>query len=210
MATALLLTNTAAAQATKSPRWDVSMGITNWSALEDLQLPSQGSFDSGGLDLGGSIHFPATRSGNNTLYVGFDSFVHVVDSSAWVTYDNLMLRHLYIGVSGKWAFTSQRDFYLDGGIGYHVADISQTDAELFGDEFEHWSESKVGGYVGVTWDIGRGTPGRRGGVFVSLRAHFVDLGTVRDEQYLNLPVLGPNAGTLDGPLYMLNLGYSRR
>jgi len=33
---------------------------------------------------------------------------------------------------------------------------------------------------------------------------------VRDEEVFLAPLLGPDAGPLDGPLYMLQIGYSWR
>ena len=42
------------------------------------------------------------------------------------------------------------------------------------------------------------------------QVHFVDFDTVRDEDINLSPVLGPDAGALDGPIYLLQIGYSSR
>jgi hypothetical protein len=46
-------------------------------------------------------------------------------------------------------------------------------------------------------------------MMMSLKIHFVDFGTVRDEGRLP-PTLGQDAGRLSGPIYVYQLGYRWR
>ena len=46
-------------------------------------------------------------------------------------------------------------------------------------------------------------------MMMSLKVHFVDFGTVRDEGFLPA-TLGQDAGRLTGPVYMYQLGYRWR
>ena len=45
---------------------------------------------------------------------------------------------------------------------------------------------------------------------LALRVHFADFGTVSDDACFVSSVLGPDAGRLDGPLYVVRIGYSMR
>ena len=65
-------------------------------------------------------------------------------------------------------------------------------------EYEYWSKSTGGAFVGATWDVGAGRPGHSGGLSLGLRAHFVDFGTV------------DGLTSLDGPIYALRIAYSGR
>ena len=75
-------------------------------------------------------------------------------------------------------------------------------------EIEYWESSRPGGFVGATWDFGMNHPDKSRGFFVGLKVHFVDFGSVREEDARLLPLLGPTAGELDGPMYILQFGYS--
>jgi hypothetical protein len=77
-------------------------------------------------------------------------------------------------------------------------------------EFESFEESTAGFFLGTSWDVGAGRPGKDGGLLLGLKVHFLDLGTVQDEDIFITPVLGPNAGDLDGPVYALQIGYRWR
>ena len=76
-------------------------------------------------------------------------------------------------------------------------------------ETQLWAASAAGGYLGGTVDFGGGDPTSTRGVMMSLKIHFVDFGTVRDEGRLP-PTLGQDAGRLTGPIYVYQLGYRWR
>lgn len=48
------------------------------------------------------------------------------------------------------------------------------------------------------------------GLSLSLKVHFVDFGAVQDEDVLFQPLFGADAGELDGPLYLLQIGWAGR
>lgn len=212
LATALFSTS-ALAQGEDRPatasRWDISLELPLWPSLGDLQPADGGSFDTTGFGLGVSYHVPVAHFDNSDLLFGVDGSVAATDSSINGVFDSALARQLYVGGSLKWLLGEQRNYSLDAGLGYHEVDIAEVDSEWWGTrEYEHWSAEKASVFVGGTWDVGAGRAGHDSGLFIGLRVHFIDFGRVSDENFLS--ALGPNAGTLDGPLYMLRIGYSGR
>ena len=65
-------------------------------------------------------------------------------------------------------------------------------------------------FVGATWDFGKRDAASSGGLSLGFKVHFVDFGRVYDEDVFIRGLLGNNAGNLDGPVYMLQIGYSMR
>ncbi len=212
----LMLTGTAMAHddapAGPAGRWDVSLDVPIWPALSDIQPVALGSFDSSGFGLGASYHLPVASYANSEVLLGFDGSIAATDSNIPGRLGNLLARQLYLGGSVKWVFGRARNFSLDAGLGYHEVDMADIETSWLGTlEYENWGTSKASGFVGATWDIGAGRPDKRSGLFVGLRAHFVDFGRVHDEDAAAFfPTLGSDAGQLDGPLYMLRIGYSGR
>lgn len=193
-----------------SSRWDVALELPIWSSLQDLTPAAGGSYDSIGAGLGGAWHFAVRRYENSTLLLGVDGFIAATDSNIAGSYETLLARQLYIGASVKWLMGASRNWSVDGGIGYHEIDMAQVDYSLRGTyEAEHWSRSRAGVWVGLTWDAGAGRPGRRSGLSLGIRAHFADFGTVADEDP-NYFALGDDAGKLTGPMIVLRIAYSGR
>ena len=212
LATALLSSN-ALAQDEEPPamgyRWDISLDLPVWPALGDLQPASGGSFDTTGFGLGISYHVPLAHFDNSDLLFGVDGSIAATDSGVNGVFDSMLARQLYLGGSLKWLLGDRRNYSLDAGLGYHEVDIAEVDAEWWGTrEFEHWSSEKASVFVGAAWDVGAARPDHDAGLFIGLRVHFADFGRVSDESFLS--ALGPDAGTLDGPLYLLRIGYSAR
>jgi hypothetical protein len=116
---------------------------------------------------------------------------------------------MYFGGSSKWRFGAARNFSLDAGLGFHLADIAEVDTRYLGAvENESWESSRLGVFVGATWDVGMRQIEKNRGLFLALKVHFVDFGSVHDEEVFFGPLLGTDAGKLDGPIYMLQIGYS--
>ncbi len=190
-------------------RWDVSLDMPMWPALGDLDPVAGGSFDSTGFGLGVSWHFPIAHYANSDLLFGVDASVAATDSSVNGFFESVLARQLYLGGSLKWLLGERRNYSLDAGLGYHEVDLAEVDSEWWGPrEYEHWSSEKASVFVGATWDIGAGRLDHDSGLFIGLRVHFADFGRVSDESFSG--TLGPNAGQLDGPLYLLRIGYSAR
>lgn len=193
-------------------RWDVSLDLPIWPSLADLQPVAGGSFNATGFGIGASYHFPVSDYAHSTLLLGFDGLIGATDSNVRGVYDDFLTRQIYLGASLKWLLGEARNLSLDAGLGYHEVDVAQVNSSWWGNfEYEHWSASKASGFLGATWDIGAGRPDKNNGLFVGLRIHFADFGSVSDESLGFLqPTLGPDAGRLDGPLYLLRLGFSGR
>lgn len=193
-------------------RWAASLDLLVWPSLTDLQPQTGGSFDSLGFGLEGSFHLPVAQLANSELLLGVDLMFGGTDSGINATYEQLIGRQFYLGGSVKWAFGEARNVALDAGIGYHEVDMADVSYNWWTTyENEHWGGEEASWFVGATWDVGAGRPGKSGGLSIGFRVHFVDFGTVSDADRLGVfPVLGPDAGTLEGPLYMLKVGYSGR
>jgi hypothetical protein len=159
-----------------------------------------------------SVHWPVKQFASSELLLGFDGSVAATPSNIRGSFDTMLARQLYMGGSAKWLFGVRRNVSLDAGIGYHELDMAQVDSEWYGMlEYEHWSTSKPGGFVGATWDIGAGRPDHNSGLFIGLRVHFADFGRAYDKEFVpGRTTLGPDAGEVHGPLYVLRVGYSGR
>lgn len=192
-------------------RGDVSLDMPVWPALTDLQAAAGGSFDSTGFGIGASGHWPVAQFENSELLLGIDGTIAATDSSISGFIGDVLARQLYLGGSVKWMFGDRRNVSLDLGLGYHELDMAQIDSNWTSSmEHEHFSKSAASGFIGGTWDIGAGRPDQSAGLMLGLRVHFADFGNVSDDPRFFQSVLGPDAGKLDGPLYMLRVGYSSR
>lgn len=191
-------------------RWEIWMGPVFWPAVADLTPAAAGRFDSAGLGLGGAYHVPVRETPRGDLLVGVDASLAVVDSSVNGFLAEITARHMFLGLSAKWLFGAARNASLDAGFGYHEADMAEISYSYWGLEHQVWTKSRPGAFVGATWDVSRSMPGRQRGLSLAFKAHFVDFGEVYDQNVLFSPVFGGGAGSLDGPLYMLQVGYSGR
>ena len=194
----------------RNSRWDISLDLPVWPALMDLQPMAGGSFDSNGFGLGVSGHYPVREFANSLLLIGGDLNIAATDSSIPVYAGDMLARQMYLGVSAKWLFGKARNLSLDAGIGYHEVDIAQVDSEWWGTlEREYWGKERASGFIGATWDIGASRSDLNSGLFIGLRVHFANFGPVYDAEFVP-PLFGSDAGILDGPMYMIRIGYSGR
>jgi hypothetical protein len=193
-------------------RWAISLDLLVWPSLSDLQPVSGGSFDSLGFGLSGSWHVPVARFSNSELLVGIDGMIGGTDSGINASYDQLLASQFYLGGSVKWAFGDARNIALDAGVGYHEVEMADVSYNWWTTiDNEHWSAESASAFVGLTWDIGGGRPGTSSGLSLGFRVQYADFGRVSDTDRLGVyPALGPNAGNLDGPIYVLKIGYSAR
>ncbi|MCP4300954.1 MAG: hypothetical protein GY783_10240 [Gammaproteobacteria bacterium] len=210
----LALAGTAAAQheapedGSSGIRWEAWLALPSWPSLSDLQPAAGGSFKQIGYGIGAAAHWPVRQLEHGELMLGVEGAIMATDSDVPVLLDELLARDGYLGVSAKWRMGKARNFSLDAGLAYHLVDIAQLESDYNASvEFESWEESAAGFFVGTSWDIGAGRPGKDSGLSLGLKVHFFDFGTVRDEDVFITPVLGQNAGELDGPLYALQIGY---
>ena len=213
----LALAGTAAAQheaaedGNSSIRWEAWLALPSWPSLNDLQPAAGGSFNQIGYGIGASAHWPVRQLEHGELMLGVEGAIMATESDVPVFLDELLARDGYLAVSIKWMMGKAQNFSLDAGLAYHLLDIAQLESDYNASfEFESWEESAVGFFLGTTWDVGAGRPGRDSGLTLGLKVHFLDFGTVRDEDVFITPVLGPNAGELNGAVYVFQIGYRWR
>lgn len=192
----------------RGTRFELWLGTTSWPALSDLQPLAAGSFDDIGFGIGGAIHLPVKTFESGELLLGVDAFVSATESNIQGVIGDFLARQMFVGGSAKWRFGAARNLSLDAGIGFHLVDIAELDVRYWGIEYQYWETTRLGGFIGATWDFGMRDPNKNHGLFVGLEVHFVDFGGVYDEEVIFNPLLGAYAGTLDGPIYMLQIGYS--
>ena len=214
IAASLLLIETAVADDdtdephTDKLRGEIWLAVSSCPALSDLQPVAGGSFNDVGYGLGGSVHWPLKSTQSADILLGIEGAVMVTDSDIPVLLDELLARDGYLAASAKWRLGKTRGLALDAGIAYHLLDITQLDTDYYSSaEFQSWEESAMGPFLGMTWDLGAGKPNGDSGLTLGARAHFLDFGTVLDEDVLESVVLGRDAGKLDGPMYELRIGY---
>jgi hypothetical protein len=195
---------------TSRGRYEIALGAHSWPALADLDVAAAGEFDQTGFNLSFAAHWPVRRFTGSELLAGIDLGLFNNDSEIRFISEPLTARNGYLVPSVKWMFGRRHRYSLDAGVGYYLSDIAEVflDYPLYG-ETVLWEESAVGGYLGGTIDFRGGEPSRSRGMMMSLKVHFVDFGTVRDDDWLP-PTLGQDAGRLAGPVYMYQVGYRWR
>jgi hypothetical protein len=191
-------------------RYELAIGAHLWPGLTDLAAAGGGDFDEVGFNVNLAAHWPVRRFADSELLAGLDLGVMTNDSDIRFISESVSARNAYLVPSVKWMFGDGHRYSLDAGLGYYMQDIAEVLLEypLYG-ETVLWEEAGPGGYIGGTLDFRGGNPARSHGLMVSLKVHFVDFGTVRDEARLP-PTLGQGAGDLTGPIYMAQVGYRWR
>ena len=190
------------------PRTEVTLGVHAWPDAGGLAPVASGSFDDAGFNLGGAVHWPLPDFETHGIMIGADLVLFPTESNVPFLSEDLILRGGYLTPSLRWYPRSQRRLSIDVGAGVYVADIAEvrTDYGLFS-EIELWETTTAGGYVGGTWNF---ADAGSSGLFASVKVHFFDLGTVRDEDP-SLPVtLGDDAGRLSRGMVQLQFGYRWR
>lgn len=195
---------------TSRGRHEIAIGAHSWPGLAGLDAAAAGEFEQTGFNLSLAGHWPVKRFADSELLAGIDLGLFTNDSNVRFISDALIARNGYLVPSVKWMFGRRHRYSLDAGVGYYLADIAEiySDYPLYG-ETVLWEEGAVGGYLGGTIDFRGGEPSRSRGMMMSLKVHLVDFGTVRDGDSIP-PTLGPDAGRLDGPVYMYQVGYRWR
>ena len=191
-------------------RFEMAIGAHSWPALTELEAAAAGEFDEVGFNITLAAHWPVRRFADSELLAGLDLGILTNDSNIRFITESVTARNAYLVPSMKWMFGHRHRYSLDAGLGYYIQDIAEVMVEypLYA-ETVLWEEASPGGYVGGTLDFRGGDPSRSRGFMLSLKVHFVDFGTVRDEGRLP-PTLGQDAGSLAGPIYVAQFGYRWR
>ena len=195
---------------TSRPRYEIAIGGNSWPALADLDAARGGEFDQAGFSLSLAAHWPAWRFVRSELLAGIDLGVMTNDSDIRFISEPLVARSGYLAPSVKWMFGQRHRYSVDAGAGYYLQDIAEviTAYPLYG-ETRLWEEGAIGAFLGATIDFRGGEPSRSHGLMMSLKVHFADFGTVRDQHPLP-QTLGQDAGNLGGPIYVYQVGYRWR
>jgi len=195
---------------TSRGRYEFAMGIHSWPGLADVDAARDGEFDAVGFNVSFAAHWPVRRFAGSELLAGLDLGLLANDSDIRFVSESITARNGYLVPSVKWMFGATHRYSLDAGFGYYLQDVAEvvTAYPLYG-ETKLWEQGAAGGYLGGTIDFGGGDPMKSRGVMMSLKIHFMDFGTVRDEGRLP-PTLGPDAGRLSGPVYVYQVGYRWR
>lgn len=174
------------------------LGVTKWDSAADLEFADGGSFDKDGINWEFSFHAVVWPTPYGDLLVGGD---HGIFSHSGAGYtpelSGLSARGFYLTPSVKWRFGQYGHLrtHLEAGAGYYKVDIA--DADYFGGD-KIWDKSTVGGYLGLSFDfpllLAELEP------TVGLKVHFFDAGSAGG--------IGPDAGDLNGPVYMLQFGFA--
>ncbi len=191
-------------------RGEVFLGYQKWDGLAQLSSPDDGSFSSGGFNLGGAHHWSVGQWGRSDILAGLDFALFTNESNVHHISEDVISRGLYITPSVKLMFdngTGPR-YSLDFGLGYYLVDIAEVVSAYGGYEDEVWEDSAFGGYVGVTVDFPTKKSNWKRGFFMSAKVHYFDLGKVADEGFVfSSGTLGSDVGNLSGPVVMLQFGY---
>ena len=177
-------------------RMAVFMGVHDWSALGDLQSADEGSFRPDGFNLAVTWHRSMAEFQRTTLLVGGELGLFSNDSDIRGLIAELSSRGMYLMPSLKFALGRQRNFYLDAGAGLYVVDFAELDCDPGCSELDVvWKETAFAGYLGISADL---RFGERWAVALEAKVHFVNFGEVTG--------LGPESQSLDGPIYMIQVG----
>jgi hypothetical protein len=192
-------------------RYEIAIGVHSWPGIADLEPARAGGFEDVGFNLSAAGHWPLQRFGASELLLGIDLGLFSNESDLRFITDDVMARGGYITPSIKWMFGHRHRYSLDAGVGYYMVDI----AEIAGEypltiETQLWENGAVGGYAGITVDFNGGVPTNSRGVMLTFKTHFFELDAVSDEEPFFPATLGPDAGDLSGPVYMLQVGYRWR
>jgi len=193
-----------------------TLGLHNWAAIGRLRPAASGDFEQAGASTGASIHWNVRPWARGTLLFGLDAAVLGNDTSIHHAREDLLVRGFQLTPSVKLVFDDGDGprYSLDAGVGYYEFDISEVGTFWFGEDAETalWRSSTFGGYLGMTAEFASTKTRRSMGFFVSGKVHYVGLGKVADEGpgASAFGTLGPDAGTLSGPLVMFQIGFHLR
>jgi len=194
-------------------RFEASVANLRWDALSQLEPAAGGHIRDSALGLGGAAHWVVRNGAHLDWLVGADLYVYTASTTVRHFVNDVSFRALQLTPSMKLALDNGRGprVLLAFGLGYYEADITEISTYVWGQrsEFELWSDSTFGGYVGFDLDFPRRQRDVENGFFLSVRAHAADFGRVSDEAYggRNFPTLGRDAGTLSGTMTTIHFGY---
>lgn len=175
------------------------MTYTSWDSLGDLVPAGRGGpFETEGAGWDASLEGSIGRLGNTVVFIGFNLGMTGFNSNIFleedlITESNIDLAYAVGTLNFRLGRPGSQYVDIDIGLGaYNVGneyiDCIAVPACLASDT----SVTKPGGYFGVSSAVWRGLK-------LAGRIHYADFGTISS--------IGPESGTLEGPLYSVQAGW---
>ncbi len=177
---------------------EIAVTYTSWDALGDLDPAGRGGpFETEGLGFDASIDGSIGRLGNSIVFAGFEFGMAGFNSNVFLEGfpDRSALDLAYAVGTLSFRFGSPGAQYvdIDIGLGAYNAGNLYIDCTAVPECFDsEISVTEPGGYIGAGWAVWQG-------LNLAGRVHFADFGTIGS--------IGPESGTLDGPMYSVRLGW---
>jgi hypothetical protein len=182
-------------------RFRLNFGFGIWESQHNLNEAGIGEFDEGPVTLEIGVDYRLSEWGNVDIYLGLDAGLLTTESDIPGQYTSPTSDAGYLLPSLALYFgnpESPRFNFRAGGGRYSVEFSEVVDYYNFNRNF---SESAFGTFAGAGIDFPMGIT-RRNSITLDSRVHFVDFGEVEQ--------LGPTAGTLEGPIWTVQLGWAFR
>ena len=178
----------------RTSRFIINLGAGTWPALSDLNSSYGGGFDNVGMDIDVGWHVVAWKG----WLWGLDAGLYYTSGDVPALLGDLEAESFFVTPSVKIPL-GKGNQYLEAGVGYYSLSFVDMNCDFNPCiQFENgYDKSTTGGYLGFARDFAIGTRG----YFWSLgfRIHYANFGTPEG--------LGPSPGTVDGPVYMILLGW---
>ncbi len=184
---------------TNSGHWNysVTLGVTAWPDLAEINSFAGGSFDSNGFAIELAAHKALWRWGSADVLLGVDLGMITTDGDIAGFSQDLTQRSGYLTPSLKFRFGEygRRYFNLETGLGYYEMDFAELDCggnnSICVELDDPFNSNALGGYVGIAAGFGRWFT-------TGLKVHYADFGSVRNVSGVS--------GKLGGPIYVLSVG----
>ena len=180
--------------------WNAELALTYtfWDSLGDLDpAGSGGPFETEGVGFDTSIKGSIGRFGSSIVFLGFNFGMAGFDSNVFLEGfpEGSALDLTYAAATLNFRFGDPGQHYVDIDIGFgaYYASNLYIDCVAVPECFSSETNvTKPGGFIGASWAIWRGLK-------LSGRVHYADFGTIGS--------IGPESGTLAGPMYTAQLGW---
>ena len=181
---------------------DLAFTYTAWDSLGDLVPAGRGGpFETSGAGWDATIEVSLARVGSSVMFVGFNAGMIGFNSDVFLEDDDasntsaLDLTYAVGTLNFRFGEGRKQYFDIDVGLGVYNAGNLYIDCSAIPDEDCLGSEvnsTPIGGYIGASWAIWRGLK-------LAGRVHYADFGTIGS--------IGPESGTLKGPMYTAQIGW---
>ena len=151
------------------------LGLSAWGDLADLEDSNGDSFNDVGFVIDMSAHRRVGSGMDRELLFGVDIGGYSTESDIEGLFEDYTQRLIYVTPSVRYRLSKRHRIFGELGAGWYDVDFAEVDcssgAFLCTDLVVPFDASTLGGFVGL-----RAYP--HPNVYVNLRAHFADFGTV--------------------------------